>query len=133
MGTCHGVSHTPGSKKVTPHLVCYGPSVDLDLHDVGLLLGQALDQTELRGESQEHSITVQTRGSPSTVLPLATHHPTPISPPLPSPPLLCTCVWQMTRMTLQYFFNLAKSASMVAFPDSSFQRADACTKLFFLA
>lgn len=47
-------------------------------------------------------------------------------------PLALTCVWQIARMTLQYFFIFSKSDSRDAFPASSFQRPEARAKLFFL-
>ena len=45
---------------------------------------------------------------------------------------IITCVWHMTRMTLQYFFMVLKSLSITLLPSSSAQRLEALEKAFFL-
>ena len=43
-----------------------------------------------------------------------------------------TCVWQITRMTLQYFFMVLKSFSIAVLPSSSPHRLEALENAFFL-
>ena len=45
---------------------------------------------------------------------------------------IITCVWHMTRITLQYFFMVLKSFSITLLPSSSAQRLEALEKAFFL-